>query len=242
MTDSLTPICDLIERLLVLELSRGTLTQALEAARPIEAAMARVAAMSSGSLLERRERERLKKQRQRAAKREKPAGTSGDIATDPIILEEGKTQKDKKKERKTDVPPVPGDIAPADDWPADYLEQFWKAFPPYRRQAKVKVGQKLARIRASKITWATLFGGVLKFAATNPGEFAPAPMVWLNDGRWDREYGPQGGSNAKTTTAATGSGFSGFAARLRPRVADSEFSFGAGPPADAEPNDGSGDT
>jgi hypothetical protein len=103
-----------------------------------------------------------------------------------------------------------------DDWPEDYLEQFWKQFPPFRRQARAKVGQKLAKIRAAgAVTWQVLFAGVLKFAATNPGEYAPAPMVWLNDGRWDREYG-KGFSNGKTQGASGDKiGFSGLAARIR---------------------------
>ena len=89
-----------------------------------------------------------------------------------------------------------------DDWPPDYLEQFWQAFPPFRREGKAKVGEKLKQLRKKgKVTWDTLIGGVRKFAATNPGEFAPAPMVWLNGGRWDREYGTEFNGNRSNTAA-----------------------------------------
>jgi hypothetical protein len=186
----------------------------------------------SGSDAARRERERLKKQRQRDRKRGmSPGDVPGDTVGTPILT---KTRKDigKGNKEETTCPPVPGDIPlqPVDDWPEDYVEQFWKAFPPFRRQAKAKVAQKLARIRAQagkqRVTWATLFGGVVKFAATNPGEFAPAPMVWLNDGRWDREYGT-GGSNAKTESAIHVGGLSGLGARLRQAVADEQLDFAA---------------
>jgi hypothetical protein len=190
MTESATPICDLIEELL----SRGDSPPGtiFEVARKLEASLAGPA-RDSGSIERRRERWRLKKARQRASKGGQKGGQSPGTKADPILTT---TPIDVgvKKKKETRRPPVPGDI---DDWPADHLEIFWKQFPPFRRQAKAKVGAKLAKIRASKIvTWATLMNGVLKFAATNPGEYAPAPMVWLNDGRWDREYGT-GGSNAR---------------------------------------------
>ena len=120
-----------------------------------------------------------------------------------------------------------------DDWPPDYLDQFWRAFPPFRRQAKAKVGVKLAKIRKEgQITWAVLFDGVQKFAATNPGEYAPAPMVWLNDGRWDREYGKVQ-QNGKASHSL--GGFSGLSERLKRTTSDADlwpdgYAGGAQPP------------
>lgn len=191
MTGSETPICDLIEELLSQGLSPGTV---LIAAKKVEASTAR----ASGSDLSQRERWRLKKAWQRKQKR----GLSPGTTSDPILS--SKTQNDIKK-KESRCPLVPGDKI--DDWPVDYVDIFWKAFPPYRRQARVKVAAKLARIRVDgKVTWETLLGGVLKFASTNPGEFAPAPMVWLNDGRWDREYGGKNGNaiNGHRTDSGTG--------------------------------------
>lgn len=217
MSDSLTPICDLIEDLLSSGLSPEV---SVRMARNVEVRLA-MAARPRVNPEEQRKRWRLKAAARRSRLRGDVPDTSPGTKPDPILT---KTQKVSEKVESKKEPSVPdvsgtsGDI-PVDDWPDDFVERFWTAFPPYRRQAKAKVGQKLARIRAQtgkqKVTWATLFGGVLKFAATNPGEFAPAPMVWLNDGRWDREYGT-GGSNGQTKTAASGKvGFAGIAARLR---------------------------
>jgi hypothetical protein len=224
MSESTTPICDLIERLLSPLMSPhcppGTLGTVIENVRPIESAMMMGSIRFGGSSVDRRERERLKKQRYRARKNalstgDSPPGTN----PDPILT---KTQEviDKVSKKESGVHHVHGDKPeiPKDDWPSDFLDQFWAAFPPFRRQAKAKVGQKLAKIRAAgSVTWQVLFAGVLKFAATNPGEYAPAPMVWLNDGRWDREYGTQKGfSNGKAQSASTDKiGFSGLAARIR---------------------------
>jgi hypothetical protein len=223
MTESRTPICDLIELLL----SRGTVPgDAIEAARLIELANTR----ARGSTDAERERWRLKKARQRARK----GGLSTGDKIGPLLSNRTVDSDSKERKKKKVGGHVPGGHeVPLDDWPDDYVDQFWIAFPPYRRQAKAKVSAKLARIREQKVTWGTLYGGVLKFAATEPGEYAPAPMVWLNDGRWDREYGRQkGGSNGKATNAL--GGFSGLGARLRQSVADEERDPG-NPPAGDKP-------
>jgi hypothetical protein len=144
----------------------------------------------------------------------------------PLIPEpEPEPKPELEKTRVAALEKMPPEVA--SDWPQDYVEQFWGNFPPYRRQSKTKVAAKLSRIRSErKVPWEVLFGAVMKFSATNPGEFAPAPMVWLNDGRWDREYGSceNGGSNGKTTH--TLGGFSGLAAQLRRKIAEEEFRFG----------------
>lgn len=130
----------------------------------------------------------------------------------PLQEQEQEEVKEKIREKKNTATP------PDDGWPEDHLEQFWAAFPPYRRESKRKCGEKLARIRASKVVaWEVLIGAVRRFAATNPGEYAPAPMVWLNNERWDREFG---GSNGKAQgQPAGGIGFVGIAARIRHRQA-----------------------
>lgn len=214
MTDEiLSPMSSLVSLLLSLGVPGKSLPDVIALAE-----LAFGTTRSSASRADERERWRLKK----AAQRARRGGQSPGTIPDPMS---SKTQEVVKKEVKKEprCPPVPGDtLGPADDWPDDFLEQFWSAFPPFRKQAKAKVGAKLARIRTQtgkqKVTWASLFGGVMKFAATNPGEYAPAPMVWLNDGRWDREYGTQqGGSNEANRSGGAGGkvGFAGVAARLR---------------------------
>lgn len=207
MTEILTPICDLIAELVSKGLSPG---DAIAAARKVEGALAGPA-RSSGPEETQRDKWRAKKAAQRQRKRGQSEGTAAEgISSNPQL---------DITDSKTNTRRVPRDVPPADDWPEDYLEQFWKAFPPYRREAKKKVGEKLARIRASReVTWETLIVGVRKFAATNPGTYAPAPIVWLNNGKWDREYGPQqaGGSNGTSQNTGSGKvGFAGIAARLR---------------------------
>jgi hypothetical protein len=107
MTDSATPICDLIERLLSHDCPAGQLGQALAAARPVEAAMMRVATTASTAIISNRERERLRKADYRARlSHNVPRDTVNAIPS----FEEAKTQIPNKKESKKDavVPPVPG--------------------------------------------------------------------------------------------------------------------------------------
>lgn len=133
-----------------------------------------------------RERWRTKKARQRAR-------VPGDSPPEVIISKDSKTLSDSKKKKRAEV--SPGDNSADDGWPADYLDQFWKAFPPYRRESKNKIGEKLERIRkngdkaGNRVTWAQIIGAVQRYAATDPGKFAVAPIVWLNGEKWDREYG-----------------------------------------------------
>lgn len=77
-----------------------------------------------------------------------------------------------------------------DDWPEDYFERFWQRYPPGRKTEKKAVEAKLARTRRDReVTFAKLMAGLDRFVATNPEpKFTPAPLVWLNRGRWDDEY------------------------------------------------------
>lgn len=128
---------------------------------------------------------------------------------------------------------------PDDGWPDDFLDQFWTAFPPYRREGKRKVGEKLARLRRDRVVpWTELIGAVRRFAATNPGEFAPAPMVWLNGERWDREYGNRGGANETNRNGGGKTGFSGLAAKLRQGIREQELADRGHVPEDLSPLDG----
>lgn len=180
------PMAEFLSRLL----SLGHTGQELEEIVRLAEEAFRPIAKSSSFIEEKREKERLRKADYRSRVSQK---MTGHVPSTLLSLEDTNTMYSNKKERKkeTPCPNVPRDKTGQDDgWPDDALEQFWKVFPSYRKQAKAKVGEKLARIRRdSKVTWPVLFEGAQKFAATNPGEFAPAPMVWLNEGRWDREYG-----------------------------------------------------
>lgn len=105
------------------------------------------------------------------------------------------SERDRDSERKKDS------VVVTDDWPEDYGDRFWKLYPPGRKGEKQAVMAKLAKIRKSKlVTFAALMAGLQRYVDTNPDpQFTPAPMVWLNKGRWDVEIvrGPPRGPDGK---------------------------------------------
>lgn len=128
----------------------------------------------------------LKRQKEsrKARARKKP-----DISILPLIDSESK-----KVRKRSAVEKDMGDLfgnGPPDDWPEDFGDQFWAAWPRhFRKAAKKDVFKKLARIRKSReATWAELFGGVTAYFASNPEyQWIPAPEVWLNKQRWQADY------------------------------------------------------
>lgn len=74
-----------------------------------------------------------------------------------------------------------------DDWPKDFGDQFWQAYP--RKTEKLAAMKKLAVVRKSKIvTFADLMAGVCRYAASNPEpQFTKHPTTWLNAGCWADE-------------------------------------------------------
>jgi hypothetical protein len=92
-------------------------------------------------------------------------------------------------------PPIPDtriqtpETLQKDIWPADFVEQFWQAYPEGRKTGKKAVAQKLDRIRKTgEVTWMKLMAGVARYVASRPKpEFTKGPMVWLNQGCWDDE-------------------------------------------------------
>ena len=77
-----------------------------------------------------------------------------------------------------------------DDWPEDFFDRFWQRYPPGRKTEKKAVLAKLLRVRRDReVTFEKLMAGVDRFVATGPEpKFTPAPLVWLNKGRWDDEF------------------------------------------------------
>jgi hypothetical protein len=74
-----------------------------------------------------------------------------------------------------------------DDWPKDFGDQFWQAYP--RKTEKLAAMKKLAIVRKSKfVTFADLIAGVRRYAASNPEpQFTKHPTTWLNAGCWADE-------------------------------------------------------
>lgn len=74
------------------------------------------------------------------------------------------------------------------DWPKDYREQFWNAYP--RKKAKKSAFKALDRIRKSgEVAFDRLMAAILKIPIGEP-VFIPHPATWLNQGRWDDEQLP----------------------------------------------------
>lgn len=197
------PITDLIRTML----SRGCpLDIALEAAERMEDAVAAVATSNSDRIEEHRKREREKKAAQRARKRQSvpdlsPGHVPGHEVRD-TVSKGIDIYKDSKKESEVIVPGTSRDATPEtaspaqkDDWPNDYVEQFWGQYPPQRRTEKAKVVKKLALLRKNKtVTWAKLMEGLARYGASREvaNGYAKGPMPWLNGGCWDdvREAAP----------------------------------------------------
>jgi hypothetical protein len=83
-----------------------------------------------------------------------------------------------------------------DDWPADFGDAFWQAYP--RKTEKLAAMKKLANLRKSAIvTFVDLIAGVHRYAAsvanTEP-KYIKQPTTWLNAGCWADEI-PEGGFN-----------------------------------------------
>lgn len=122
--------------------------------------------------------------------------------------------------------------APArDDWPEDYLAVFWNAYPPYRRTAKKTVAAKLATIRKSgEVTFERLMDGLQRYVATEPGEYAKGPVVWLNGGCWDDVF-----VGKRKVARPAGNGFAALLRQNSGGENAEDFFGGGGPIIDAEP-------
>lgn len=74
-----------------------------------------------------------------------------------------------------------------DTFAADFAE-FWRAFP--RRVGKLAAQKAYVKARRSGVTQATLLEGIAHYIKGKP-QYADYchPTTWLNQGRWDDEYG-----------------------------------------------------
>jgi len=72
-----------------------------------------------------------------------------------------------------------------DDWPSDYGEQFWKAYP--KKNQKAKVITLLTKIRSKgQVSWAELISGLARYEANLPEwQFWCWPTKWLTEERWN---------------------------------------------------------
>lgn len=115
------------------------------------------------------------------------------------------TDLEKKVRKKKDTAPAKA-VALNDDWPDNYEDQFWDKFPKGRRHDQAAVYGYLFKLRRDgfidakkkrqRLTWAVLMAGLDLYVASDPGEFAKAPLPWLRGQRWAvTEYPIKGLSN-----------------------------------------------
>lgn len=74
-----------------------------------------------------------------------------------------------------------------DDWPKDFRDRFWKAYP--RKAGKALAVRKLETVRkGGKVTFIALMAGVDRYASAClqiETQFQKHPATWLNAGCWD---------------------------------------------------------
>lgn len=132
-------------------------------------------------------RKEYDRNRQAEIRRLRRAEKTGDILTSlsSSLLSEETLKKERKKEssgiRARNASAVP------DDWPADFGDLFWQAYP--RKEEKIAAMKKLAILRKSGIvTFADLMAGVDRYCSVKrEPQFIKQPTVWLNKGCWADE-------------------------------------------------------
>ena len=96
------------------------------------------------------------------------------------------------------------------NWPPDYIELFWKAYPHKRTKAAMITA--LEKVKEAHIPWNTLMGALQKYITyvdSRPDLNWMHPATWLNGMSWEDEFAPVK-ENGRTTN--------GFAAIARHEV------------------------
>jgi hypothetical protein len=111
------------------------------------------------------------------------------------------TLQNKTEEEKPPLSPLPGgndDQPPAKPEVSADFERFWKAYPPRRKVGKLMAEKKFQALRKSgRLPPIDELLAILAHQARSPdwlkqgGEFIPAPLTWLNQGRWLDDTTPE---------------------------------------------------
>jgi hypothetical protein len=90
---------------------------------------------------------------------------------------------------RSESPPEPPRKNPPDDWPENYGEVFWAAYP--RKRDKQDAIKKLAELRKKRIvSFAALMKGVEQYAESERNSeprHIKYPSTWINKGCWTNE-------------------------------------------------------
>jgi hypothetical protein len=129
----------------------------------------------------------------------------------PQMKEEGGKMKEEKEERSSlrsassnSVCVVSQETRKHDDWPKDYRERFWNAYP--RKTARKPALKVLDRIfKSDAVSFAAIMAGISRIPI-GEARFVPHGATWLNAERWNDEIPAStfGGSNAKAPANSTG--------------------------------------
>ncbi len=95
--------------------------------------------------------------------------------------EEGKKERSFSNENETRASAL---VRP-DDWPADYRERFWEAYP--NKVGKPKALAKLDGVaKRGKTAWSDLMAGLDSYVRTKPPDRPWCnPETWINQERWN---------------------------------------------------------
>ncbi len=212
MSETGGPMTDFVSHLLSLGLGRTALTETLRLA---ELAFGKNA-ISGASVLERRERERLKKERQRAKKRGFVPGDAAGTAVNAISSSESKVRKPLKKEDSAHKA-VPGDKGDKPKRSGTRISEDWVP-----SDDDVAYGAKKLGLTREQVF--SLGEDMRLWAVANANRAVARKDNWtLTFYGWMRREAPklkrfnQGGTNAQAQSAddVRKSGFSGLAARMR---------------------------
>lgn len=104
-------------------------------------------------------------------------------------------EKETEKESKNDTPPKPpqgGGVGPEPEEP-DGFAAFWEAWPPHKRKAaRAQCAARWRGIDPDADTQAVILKHLEACRTSwdwtkNAGEYIPAPLVYLNQRRWEAE-------------------------------------------------------
>ena len=92
-------------------------------------------------------------------------------------------------------------VALVSDWPLDFREKFWDAYP--RKVGKLGALRVLERVRWVSVPWETLISAVRAYSATANPQYTKHPKTWLTNGCWDDKPDTrQGNGKTSVLTAA----------------------------------------
>jgi hypothetical protein len=102
-------------------------------------------------------------------------------ASKPLATCPPETEAETQEKTETELPSLR-----SDDFPEDFRERFWEAYP--RRIGKAGAIGRLERLRRQgTVSWERLLSAVKAYAATADPKFTKHPITWLNQGCWDDE-------------------------------------------------------